>query len=265
MGSAVFTVRVLSNRHPPCPDRLHARLAGLIAVWTALLGLAAMAALISARPALATEAVPAATLEQLDGFAFATRSKMGMGGAVVLDIYPVVLLKSGDLLSDVRGLRHAGGLAAHRAAHPQAWTRWRRADGKLQLLKGGQWTDLPFNKTYARLPAELRLDGRFRSSSGVGNVAIGGTQAVTRVDEYHFSSDGHVVRSGAVGATARAADTSIVTRGGPGERAGRYRVDGLLLHIDYDDGSREQRVLITDPTRPGSTLWLDGQGYVARR
>jgi hypothetical protein len=244
MGSAVFTVRVLSNRHPPCPDRLHARLAGLIAVWTALLGLAA---LISARPALATEAVPAATLEQLDGFAFATRSKMGMGGAVVLDIYPVVLLKSGDLLSDVRGLRHAGGLAAHRAAHPQAWTRWRRADGKLQLLKGGQWTDLPFNKTYARLPAELRLDGRFRSSSGVGNVAIGGTQAVTRVDEYHFSSDGHVVR------------------GGPGERAGRYRVDGLLLHIDYDDGSREQRVLITDPTRPGSTLWLDGQGYVARR
>lgn len=247
-----------------------------IAAWAALLGLSTAAAAHAtgtsvpptppATPAAdAPEAVPAATLAQIDSFAFATRPRMGPGGFVALDIYPVVLLKSGDLLSDVRGLRHAGGLAAHRAAQPQVWTRWRRAGAKVQVLKAGQWADLPFDKTYARLPADLRLAGRFRSTRGVGNVAVGGDQSVTRVDEYRFSADGRVVRSGAVGSTARAGDTSVVTRGGPGERAGRYRVDGLLLHIAYDDGSREQRVLITDPDKPGGALWLDGQGYVARR
>lgn len=42
-------------------------------------------------------------------------------------------------------------------------------------------------------------------------------------------------------------------------------MDGLLLRIDFDDGSREQRVLITDPEKPSGTLWLDGESYVERR
>lgn len=209
--------------------------------------------------------VPRATLEQIDSFAFATRPKVGLGGFMALDIYPVVLFKSGELLTDVRGLRFAGGLAAHRAAQPDAWTRWRRDGGQLQMLKAGQWAKLPFNKTYARLPPDLRLSGRFRSIGGTGNAAVGGTQTVTVVDEYRFSADGRLVRSGAVGGTAQSGDTSVVTRGGPGERAGRYRVDGLLLHIAYDDGAREQRVLITDPEKPGGTLWLDGESYLERR
>ena len=57
----------------------------------------------------------------------------------------------------------------------------------------------------------------------------------------------------------------MVTRGGPGERSGRYRVDGLLLRIGYDNGEHEQRVLITDPAKPGGVLWLDGESYVERR
>jgi hypothetical protein len=220
---------------------------------------------IEAESIAAPAPLDAAALEQIEGFAFATRPKMGLGGFMALDIYPVVLFKSGDLLNDVRALRFGAGRAAHRQAHPEAWSRWRRAGGKLQWLKSGQWADLPFNKTYARLPAGLRLSGQFRSSSGVGTVAVGGQQSVTRVDEYRFSADGRVMRSGAVGGTAQAGDTRVVTRGGPGERAGRYRVDGLLLSIDYDDGSREQRVLITDPDKPGGTIWLDGESYVPRR
>jgi hypothetical protein len=42
-------------------------------------------------------------------------------------------------------------------------------------------------------------------------------------------------------------------------------VDGLLLRIGYDNGEHEQRVLITDPAKPGGVLWLDGESYVERR
>lgn len=214
---------------------------------------------------VATSPIPETTLAQIDSFAFDTRPKMGVGGFIALDIYPIVLLKNGEALTDVRGLRFPAGLTSHRAAEPQHWTRWRRSGAKVDVLKDGRWEPLPFDNTYARLPADLRLSGRFRSTSGVGNVAVGGQQSVTVVDEYRFSPDGRVARSGAVGSTAQAGDTRVATRGGPGERSGRYRMDGLLLHIDYDDGSREQRVLITDPAKPGGVLWLDGESYVERR
>lgn len=218
-------------------------------------------------PSARTEppAAPGADVADIDSFGFATRPKMGLGGFIALDIYPVVLFKNGELLTDVRGLRHAGGLAAHRAAKPDAWSRWRRHGGQLQALKGGQWTALPFSKTYARLPADLALNGHYRSTAGTGNLAAGGNQSVTVVDEYRFSPGGRVLRQGTVGSTAQAGGTAVATHGGPGERAGRYRMDGLLLHIDYDDGAREQRVLITDPDKPGGTLWLDGAAYIPRR
>lgn len=222
----------------------------------------------SPNPAMAgsgAASVAAGTLAQIDSFGFATRPKMGAGGFIALDIYPVVLLRSGDLLTDVRGLRHAAGLQAHRAAHPDLWTRWRRDGGRLQWQRAGQWAALPFNETYARLPDDLRLTGHYRSTGGTGNVAVGGQQSVAWVDEYRFSPDGSVTRTGSAGSTAQAGATTVATRGGPGERAGRYRVDGLLLHIDYADGSREQRVLIKDPATATSTLWLDGESYVPRR
>lgn len=219
----------------------------------------APAAGVAPRPAVAS----ATLLASIDSFGFATRPKMGIGGFIALDIYPIVLFKSGEVLKDVPGLAYPGGLAAHRAAHADEWTRWRRAGGKLQLLDDGKWDDMEF-QTYARLPADLRLNGRFRSLSGTGNLAVGGSQSVTVVDEYRFTADGRVVRSGAVGSTAAAGDTSVVRRGGPRERRGRYRMDGLLLRIDYEDGPGEARILIADPKDPDGVIWLDGESYVQR-
>jgi len=47
---------------------------------------------------------------------------------------------------------------------------------------------------------------------------------------------------------------------------GRYRVEGLILAIDYADGSQERRVIIADPKDDGrGTMWLDGEGYVYQK
>jgi hypothetical protein len=212
----------------------------------------------------ANTAVPTALLASIDSIAFDDRPKMGFGGFIMLDIYPVVLFKSGEALTDVEGLQFAGGQTAHRAAHPDKWTRWRRAGGKIQLLKEQKWEELHYN-TFERLPPDLRLAGLFRQTGGTGNLAVGGNQAVTVVDEYRFTADGSVTHSGAFGSQAGAGNTSVVTSGKKGDRRGRYRVDGLQLRIDYEDGGREQRILIADPKDPTGTIWLDGEPYVQRR
>jgi hypothetical protein len=205
-----------------------------------------------------------ALLAGIDSIAFDDRPKMGMGGFIMLDIYPLVLFKSGEALTDVQGLLFPAGTAAHRAAHPDDWTRWRRAAGKIQLLKEQKWEELHYN-TFERLPPDLRLAGLFRQTGGTGNLAVGGNQSVVVVDDYRFGADGSVTRSGAFGSQAAAGDTSVVTSGRKGERRGRYRVDGLTLRIDYEDGGSEQRILIADPKDPTGTIWLDGEPYLQRR
>jgi len=189
---------------------------------------------------------------------------MGVGGFVTLDIYPVVLMKSGEALTDVKALSAPEGLDAHRRAHPEHWTRWRREGGKLQLEKKKGWEPLPFQTTYAQWPEDMRLEGLYRDLEGVGTGAVGGSQSVTAYDEYRFGRDGSVERSGGAGSTAESGDTSVATSVRKRVRKGRYTIDGLTLRIRYEDGSSEQRILIADPKKPGGAIWLDGAGYVKR-
>ncbi len=213
-------------------------------------------------------AAPASTsklLAEIDGFAFNTRATMGMGGFVALDIYPVVLFKNGDALTNVKHLAEGGDRASLQRRFAADFTRWRRAGGELQLQdKEDGWTKMPFQTTYARLPDGLRLDGLYRSTSGTGNLAAGGSQSVTTWDDYRFSADGQVMRGGGDGASAQGGDTAVTTGSNRGGHTGRYRVDGLTLHISYADGSSERRILIADPKNTRGTVWIDGEGYVRR-
>lgn len=203
-------------------------------------------------------------LRQIDSFGFDTRPKVSVGGFVTLDIYPVVLLKSGEALTQVKGLAAPGGLDAYRLAHPDHITRWRREGGKLQLARKTGWEPLPFQTTYARLPDGMKLDGLYRDLEGTGTLGSGGTDSVMAYDEYRFSRDGTVERTGGVGSRAEAGDASVATSARKRVRQGRYRIEGLTLSIRYDDGTMEQRILIADPNNPGKAIWLDGVGYVKR-
>lgn len=215
-------------------------------------------------PRRATAAPASTVVDRIAAFAFDSRPGIGFGGAVTVRVVPLVLFTDGSVLLDIRGLADPAGLEAHRAARPAQWGRWRRNGGVLQVERNGRWARAGFQTTYATLPAGFRLDGEFRALSGVGTIATGGSAAVTAVTEYRFTSDGRVVRGRAVGATGTAGDVGAVTSTVPPTARGRYRIDGIVLHVTWDDGSTESRILVTDPRSP-SSLWLDGVGYARRR
>lgn len=218
----------------------------------------------ASRTAIASSGVDAQTVAQIHSFGFDSRPTIGIGGFVALDIYPIVLFRNGDALTDVKGLSFTGGLAAHKQANPNKWTRWRNQGGKLQLAEKNGWKALPFQTTYSKLPDNFKLNGLFRSVSGVGNVAFGGSQSVTAWEDYRFSPDGRVVRGKGVGGRAESGGSSVVTSNVAPNQRGRYRIQGLVLYITYDDGSEERHILITDPKDPKSVIWLDGISYVRR-
>jgi hypothetical protein len=186
---------------------------------------------------------------------------MGVGGFLTQDIYPMVLFRNGEALKDVKGLTYSEGLNAHRSANPDQWTKWRRSGGRVELQTSEGWKPLPFGQTYQSLPSQFRLNGTYRSLSGTGNVAIGGNSSVAAWRTYTFSSDGRVVRDGGAGASSGGTVSSSTA---PNQR-GRYEVDGLILRIQYEDGTTEERILITNPKDPKSAIWLDGTGYSRRR
>lgn len=279
-GAEAASARVLGEKHEPCaaavavtrlPDAQFATVAPQLAASAATPGATSADAAApdtatprSPAPPVAQASASAALLSQIDSFGFDTRPKLGVGGFVTLDIFPVVLMKSGEALTDVKGLGAPGGLEAHKRAHPEHWTRWRREGGKLQLAKKKGWEPLPFQTTYARLPDDLELDGLYRDLEGSGTIGVGGTQSVTAYDEYRFSPDGTVERTGGAGSSAQAGDTTVTTGARREVRHGRYTVDGLTLEIRYQDGNSEKRILIADPKDPGKAIWLDGVGYVRR-
>jgi hypothetical protein len=203
---------------------------------------------------------------QIEGFGFDTCTGIGYGGMVIVKACPVVLFKNGEALEDVEGLAYPQGLAAHKSAKPKEWTRWRRSGDKVQLEKTKGWENLGYTVVYRALPKDFRLDGLFRSLGGGGNIALGGGQAVAAWSDYRFSPDGRVERGGGAGATSSGAGVSVVTGSTRAGKTGRYRVDGFMLVIQYDDGTSENRILVADPKDEGKgTMWLDGEGYVRRK
>lgn len=199
---------------------------------------AAMQTLLKAAVTLRTAApspsiVTPALLASIDSIGFDTGAGFGVGGFITTEIVPVVVFRNGDGLTDVRGLTAPGGLAAHKAAQPGAWTRWQRAGGELQIARAQGFATLPFQVTYATLPAGFALRGMYR-------------------------------RLGGAGARSEAGGTSTVARGTSTGQRGTYRVDGLVLRFTWDDGTTAQHILITDPDDPKGAIWIDGQGYARR-
>jgi hypothetical protein len=219
----------------------------------------------NAAPAVRVTPSPtvAALAASVDSFAFDSQMQMGVGGFLYPVPVPVVLFRNGEALTDVEGLSFRGGIEAHKLAHPGDWTRWRRDGGRLQLLdpKKG-WDNLAYNVNYSQLPSGYRLNGEFGSISGSGTVAIAGTDSVAAWRNYAFTPDGRVVRGGGAGGYTELPDqgsTAVSSRSAV--RRGRYRIEGITLHIQYDDGSSEAHIIVTDPKDPKAAIWLDGIGY----
>lgn len=224
---------------------------------------AASAVLQSGAPAgrFTTDEVAA----RIDRFGFTSRPTIGVGGFVTIKVYPVVLFRDGAALLDITALSDSGGLDAHRSRHPSDWTRWRYQGATVEIQTRGTWKPLQFRQTYSALPPGFRLNGRFRSIGGVGDLAIGGTSSVTVVSEYTFATDGAVIRSGAAGASVSNRGGPVVTSSTAKSGRGRCSIEGVRLRIAFDHGSVEARILVTNPQDDGSAIWLDGEGYVARR
>ncbi|HEU0035248.1 MAG TPA: DUF6683 family protein [Kofleriaceae bacterium] len=197
-----------------------------------------------------------AVAETIEGVGFYTVTKMGVGGYPYMVPEPIVLFRNGDALLDVAGLGDPGGLDAHRTAHPDEWTRWRRQDGKVERMTKRGWKALEWKKLIPRPPRGFTLEGHYAHLSGGGNVAVGGNVTIAVWRNYHFDRAGYFSSDGGGGSVSPGVTTSA-QRAAAG---GRYEIAGYTLVLRYDDGRVEQRGIVVDP-KSTDTVWIDGTAY----
>jgi len=214
--------------------------------------------------AFAEPKMDAATLDALLGHieAFGFHLRNDGGGAMVsVRIYPVLLFRSGDALLEIALLDPAHVDPSTRRG--TAWTRWRRSDGKLEIEGKDGWEALAFPKIYSALPSDMRLDGRYRHVAG--RDTTGGATPASAGPEYRFFADGRVIQAQRAGTPSQGQEAAAASGSVAPERHGRYRIEGLTLRIDYEDGREERRFLVADPALPHGAIWIDGVSHARRR
>jgi hypothetical protein len=233
-------------------------------------GAAPVGKAVAARPGgggASSGAISSGAIREAEGIqtvGFYTKTGMGYGGMLTFNPTPVALFRNGDALLDVEALSAQGGLAAHRGANPDDWTKWRRNGAAIEIMKDSGWEKITYTKTMDRLPNGYTLQGSYRSTGGTGSLATGGGDAVIAWSTMSFDKQGGFSSGGGAGASSSSGSGSVVTSGQSPNEYGRYSINGYTLTLNYADGRVERRMIVTEAADP-SVIWLDGTGYTRRK
>ncbi|WP_435105451.1 DUF6683 family protein [Arhodomonas sp. AD133] len=175
------------------------------------------------------------------------------------DTAPVLLFVNGDACTDMGFLSSTETVEAHKAAHPEKWTKWRRHGGTLQILKSKGWSDFPYQSAYGPLEEGYRLSRRYKRSNFISSGA-GDWAAASNTYEFH--DDGTFTHGRSAVANSSVSDTSATVASVPDDQRGEYYVDGYYLTLSYANGERVVKAIVTDDPEKAEVIWLDGYSYV---
>lgn len=197
-----------------------------------------------------------ANWDGVEGVYFRSATGFGVGGLVVIEYEPLILLRDGTSYEIGDTALEDVDLVAERTAHPRRFGRWTRAgdayrltgpDGKPQdhTLQDGA-----FFRAFPAEPGERTIARTYRRLSGGGTSAMGGDVTVAVSNRYDFRQDGSYGRGGSVGATNSGASTGVGSAFGrqrPPE-GGRYGLDRHTLTLTGADG-RSRRLFFAYGSR----------------
>ena len=186
----------------------------------------------------------AANWETVEGVYFRSTHRFGVGGLMIMDFEPLILLRDGTYFEVGDAALEDVDLAAERAVRPNRFGRWARKGAGFVLTGARGHADdyTPGDGSFfPAFPAEAgeRVGRAYRRLSGGGNSATGGDVAVAVESRYDFHPDGSYGRGGSVGAINSGASTgvgkAIGRRRAP--EGGRYALDRHTLTLTGSDGS----------------------------
>ena len=157
----------------------------------------------------------------------------GVGGMIVLEYEPVLLLRDGTAYEDFEVPPTELNVASFKKARPSSVGRWTKTATGFSVRFGGDKSASDLKASFRVKPAIAgeKLAGEYTTIGGGGNTAMGGDVMIAYSNEFNFDRNGRFSgeRSGGGG-------NSGVTVSSTSKNAGTYSLSGYALRLKYNDG-----------------------------
>jgi hypothetical protein len=207
------------------------------------------------------------TPSQIDRVVVVTGTGTGVGGMPIYKYDPYVLLRGGAAIRNPRSALEQIDIQSMRASSPNSVGTWQLQGGELVLNFPGmqQPRRVKPNRFYTAIPARAgeSLTGRYRTVSGGGNSALGGSFSVMSTGEYTFYADGRFDRGSNTGVSG----TGVAGRAS-GTSGGRYRLNGYTATFIGANGQTQNAFFVFGANPNGSkttdVIYINASAYLKR-
>ena len=181
----------------------------------------------------------------------------GVGGMMVLQYDPVLLLRDGTAYEDFDVPPTELNVASFKKAQPRSWGRWTKTAKGFSVRFNGDKSSSDIKASFKVKPAPAggKLAGEFTTIGGGGNTALGGDVMVAYSDTYVFDRNGRF--SGESGGGGSAPGVAVSSQSA---KAGTYTLSGYALRLKYNNGKVVRRLFYFYPDKETSDKLVVGIG-----
>lgn len=205
---------------------------------------------------------------------FRSVAGIGVGGMVIMEFEPVILLKDGTYYEVSDAALEDVDLAAEQSAKPNRFGRWSQSGDSYVLTNADGKANsyaLQDGALFKAYPAEKAaiLSMRYKRISGGGNTALGGEMMIARSSIYRFMPDGRFQVEGSVGASGSGEQSGVATTlQSESAAAGRYALDHHTLVLTFADGRQERHFFAyaskgTPPQLDPEMIFIDDNTFTS--
>jgi len=187
---------------------------------------------------------------EIKGIVINLEYSYGVGGAVVSEYTPYLLLNDGSLYSNPVVSPYEFDVALSKQKEPQKWGTWKLNSGAITVNwparnKSERWEK---NWFWARPAAgNEKMEGAFTSNAGAGNAAMGGNVMTVSSKNILFNSVGRFALT-SVGVGTNYTDYGIATSAySKKDEAGAYALNGYSIELRFNNGTTMRRAFYFYP------------------
>lgn len=177
--------------------------------------------------------------EEIKGVVLNLEYGYGVGGMVIAEYNPYLLLKDGSLYQNSKVSPYDLNVTLSKQAEPEKWGTW-KLEGKTMVVqlqeKGAMKTKRWEKNWYWARPAENneKIQGAFKTIGGGGNTAFGGTTMIVIGSNIAFNNKGQFTLEKYSGGSSYDFDWGVSTSSKK-NTTGTYTLNGYSIELRFNN------------------------------
>lgn len=192
--------------------------------------------------------------------------RYGVGGMIVPEYEPYLLLKDGTIYKHIKVSPYDLNVVASKQAEPEKWGTW-KMDGKSIVVqmpeKGSMKTSRWEKNWYWGRPAENneKIQGAFKTISGGGNTAVGGSTMIVIGSNIAFNNKGQFSLEKYSGGSSYDFGVGVSTHSKK-NTTGTYTLNGYSIELRFNNNDVIKKLFYFYPDSK-EAFGLGGDSYTA--